>query len=68
MPIYEFTCTDCTARFEQLVLRADEPIACPACHSTRTEKQPSACCVRTGTAGSGACSGCSGGNCATCHN
>lgn len=36
MPIYEFECEECGARFEELVAAAAPPPACPECGSTRT--------------------------------
>jgi len=40
MPIYEYTCTPCGKRFEELVIRkSDEAeIACPACKSTEVSR------------------------------
>jgi putative FmdB family regulatory protein len=37
MPIYEFECGDCGARFEELVA-AGAATACPACGSERTRR------------------------------
>ena len=31
MPIFEYSCADCGTRFEKLVRRTDEEIACPSC-------------------------------------
>ncbi len=31
MPIYEYSCEDCGTRFEKLVRRAADDIACPSC-------------------------------------
>ena len=35
MPIYEYLCDDCGARYERLVLSGDQPITCPKCSSGR---------------------------------
>lgn len=35
MPIYEFECGECGARFEELVAAGTEELACPACGATR---------------------------------
>jgi putative FmdB family regulatory protein len=78
MPIYEYTCQQCGAQFEELVpSSATTCPPCPKCASGDTKKLMSACRTRTGggqtgarTAGAssgGGCSGCAGGNCATCH-
>lgn len=78
MPIYEYECTACGKKFEELVFGDDVP-PCPACGSARTEKQLSCACFkmpapsRVGQtvtfpkSSRGGCSGCSGGNCSTCN-
>ncbi|OYD15207.1 hypothetical protein CH330_06280 [candidate division WOR-3 bacterium JGI_Cruoil_03_51_56] len=38
MPIYEYKCQKCGARFEQLLKRADEKVSCPECGSFELEK------------------------------
>jgi putative FmdB family regulatory protein len=38
MPIYEFDCRECGARFEELV-RAGRKAACPACGSDDVERR-----------------------------
>jgi len=35
MPIYEYVCDDCDARYEQIVMSAKQHIACPKCESKR---------------------------------
>jgi len=35
MPIYEYVCEDCKTRFEHLVLRSEQRVACPSCGSKR---------------------------------
>ena len=42
MPIYEFRCESCGARFEDLVPVGTGAIACPECSSERTERVLSA--------------------------
>jgi putative FmdB family regulatory protein len=37
MPIYEYTCDNCSSRFEFLVRRDERP-ACPECGSRRLDK------------------------------
>ena len=67
MPIYEYACTDCQRRFEALVMRSDEQVACPGCHGTKLEKLISAHAVGHAQAapacpvtacGTGACPAC----------
>jgi putative FmdB family regulatory protein len=38
MPIYEFQCSKCGARFEELV-RAGQAAACPRCESSEVERR-----------------------------
>jgi len=38
MPIYEFECEECGARFEELVAAEAEAEACPECGSARTRR------------------------------
>ena len=38
MPIYEFECAECGARFEELV-RAGETAPCPQCESSAVERR-----------------------------
>jgi putative FmdB family regulatory protein len=38
MPIYEFECEECAARFEELVAAGAEGVACAACGSIRTRR------------------------------
>ena len=38
MPIYEFECGKCGARFEELVAAGASEVACEACGSTRTRR------------------------------
>jgi putative FmdB family regulatory protein len=43
MPIFEYLCDACGAKFEKLILRqADEAIACPRCGQERVTRQVSA--------------------------
>lgn len=78
MPIYEYRCDACGEEFEELVFGNDSSVKCPKCGSDRTGKLMSCCRHKNaggggglGTAssasGGGGCSGCSGGNCSTCH-
>lgn len=38
MPIYEFECEGCGARFEELVAAGDVAVACPQCGADRTRR------------------------------
>lgn len=42
VPIYEFVCERCEGRFERLVERGTEAIACPSCGAERTRRVYSA--------------------------
>jgi putative FmdB family regulatory protein len=63
MPIYEYACSGCGHRFEKLVRRFAEAVACPACESGAVDKQLSVFAV--GASGSRAePAGCApGGGC-----
>jgi len=41
MPIYEYTCKDCSTEFETLVFSAEEKVECPKCDSEEVVKQMS---------------------------
>jgi putative FmdB family regulatory protein len=72
MPIYEYVCDDCGARYEQIVMSKSAKIACPKCESQKHTLQLSVF-SSTGTASkangqsssSGAC-GCTPRGCG-CH-
>ncbi len=78
MPLYEYMCRHCGHAFEELVLGAEDQVACPKCQSLETRKLLSACRAKFGSSdslgqatspgmsGGGGCSGCSGGSCSTC--
>jgi putative FmdB family regulatory protein len=38
MPIYEYRCTACDERFEELVRNPDVTVACPSCGDARSER------------------------------
>ncbi|HQR08517.1 MAG TPA: zinc ribbon domain-containing protein [Gemmatales bacterium] len=38
MPLYEYTCTDCSTDFETLVFTSNEKVECPKCESEAVEK------------------------------
>jgi putative FmdB family regulatory protein len=55
MPLYEYFCEECGARFERLrrMAEADDPIECPDCESGKTTRQISAPVCNTGSGGGG---------------
>lgn len=66
MPIYEFKCNQCNAKFEQLCrLDWQGTVSCPACGGKDLAKGLSAFCS-PGSGGGKNCGGCAGGNCASC--
>ncbi len=76
MPIYEYCCPNCQAKFELLrpVSRADEEALCPQCHipakralSTFAAFSKSSSGMSTPISGAaGACGTCSASSCGTC--
>jgi putative FmdB family regulatory protein len=77
MPIYEYVCPHCNAKFEQMrpLSQSGQDAECPKCHKPSRRKISSFAAFTTrasgvptrvsGTSGS-SCSGCSSGNCSTC--
>lgn len=77
MPIYEYECCNCCEKFERLVFRSDEAVSCPKCDSGDVSRVMSVCGFKSGGdkgsassrmgSGSSSCSGCTSGNCSSCH-
>ena len=74
MPIYEYICIDCGAKFEvvRLIKDADSPIPCKQCESSHTARKISVFFAQSGgkvvAGGNTGCAGCAGGSCASCAN
>jgi putative FmdB family regulatory protein len=78
MPLYEYQCQDCDARFEALrpMSQSNDAIACPRCAGDHARRLMSACaCVSKDSGGAsrmvsgssgGGCGSCGGGHCASC--
>ncbi len=51
MPIYEYECSQCGHRFEELVFGSEEGVQCPKCGDNKVERLLSAfsCGSTTGT-------------------
>lgn len=77
MPIYEYSCPQCEAEFEELVF-GDEVPPCPKCGYVETVRMISCPTLHTPapsrvgqtvtfpSSGGRNCGGCSGGSCSTC--
>ncbi|MGB6789414.1 MAG: zinc ribbon domain-containing protein [Candidatus Acidiferrales bacterium] len=52
MPIYEYVCDECKARFERIVTSQNGRAECPKCGSRRSTIQFSTFAARTGNGGS----------------
>jgi putative FmdB family regulatory protein len=77
MPIYEYICSECKSKFEQMrpLSQAGQVADCPRCHKPARRKMSTFAAFTTsvsgvpktvsGTSGS-SCSGCSSGSCSTC--
>lgn len=50
MPMYEYRCTECGERYEQLrrMSEADTGLECPKCGSERVDREISACAIGGG--------------------
>ena len=74
MPVYEYYCLRCEAKFELLLpmSRMDEPAACPEGHAGAERVLSTFAALGKGADGSvsaassGGCAGCAGGACASC--
>jgi len=55
VPIFEYTCKDCGAEFDDLdsVDNRDKPHKCPACGSMKSERRMSVFCASSGDSGGG---------------
>jgi putative FmdB family regulatory protein len=49
MPIFEYQCSDCEAKFEKIVLSQSTDVQCPDCSSAHIEKLLSSFAVSTGS-------------------
>ncbi|HEX9117152.1 MAG TPA: zinc ribbon domain-containing protein [Anaerolineae bacterium] len=79
MPLYEYVCDDCQARFEVLrsMGQSSLAVACPRCHGANARKMISAFAAISKDSAGGSrmvasssagcnCGGCSGGSCSSC--
>ena len=74
MPLYEYACPDCSARFEKLVRAWGDAVSCPKCASPSVERLLSTFAMAGGAAAkpqgapvmAGGGGGCCGGGC-RCH-
>jgi putative FmdB family regulatory protein len=48
VPLYEYACQKCSHVFEELVLRGEEPTACPECGGAKLERLVSTVGARMG--------------------
>lgn len=57
MPLYEYKCSDCDHKFEELVKSGEQKIICPNCRSEKVQKAFStfAASVSGGTSSGGGC-------------
>jgi putative FmdB family regulatory protein len=39
MPIFEYTCEDCGSKFEKLLRRSGDAVACPSCGQSRLKTE-----------------------------
>ena len=76
MPIYEYVCSECNSKFEQMrpLSQSGEAAACPKCHKPARRKMSTFAAFTTSVSGvpktvpgaGSSCSSCSSGNCSTC--
>jgi len=64
MPIYEYVCDDCGARYERIVMNGKTKVTCPKCESAKSTIQLSIFAAPSnGSKASGGSSESSGGGC-----
>jgi putative FmdB family regulatory protein len=77
MPIYEYVCSECDSKFEQMrpLSQSGQNAECPKCHKPAKRKMSPFAAFTTSAGGvpqsvagteSHSCSGCSSGNCSSC--
>lgn len=71
MPIYEFHCSGCGEKFEELVLGRGATVHCPTCKGSEIKKLLSAFAFKAGdtfvsSSATNGCSSCSTHNCGSC--
>ena len=75
MPIYEYVCTDCEAKFELLrpLSQANEGAACPQCQQEAERILSTFACFSvderglSSPVGGSSCTSCGAGSCTTCN-
>ena len=75
MPLYEYYCRDCLAKFELLrpMSRMDEAAICPQGHAGGRRVLSTFAALSRGSHGEvspmagGGCAGCAGGSCSACN-
>lgn len=66
MPIFEYRCEDCGTRFEKLVRRNGEELACPSCGQNHLQQELSTFAAHSGgQKAAPAPGGCGAGMCRT---
>ncbi len=55
MPIFEYKCTECDKKFEELVFGSDTIVTCPDCKSEKIEKLLSSFAASVKSSGSAPC-------------
>lgn len=67
LPIYEFRCTDCGEKFEEICVVSERSNAkCPKCGSSNVSNLISRFGYKSDGKAGGSCAGCTGGNCGSC--
>jgi putative FmdB family regulatory protein len=63
MPIFEYKCEKCEAKFEKLISSTNTKVVCEKCGSKKVEKQLSSFSAKVNEGGSNSCSV---SDCASC--
>ena len=66
MPIFEYLCDDCGTKFEKLIRRNGDSVACPSCGESHVKTEFSTFAAHAaGPKGSAELPPCAGGMCST---
>lgn len=63
MPIFEYKCSNCDTKFEELVSSSTATVICPQCKSDAVEKLLSTFAASSSSQSSGGAPSCGGGGC-----
>jgi putative FmdB family regulatory protein len=66
MPMFEYRCTECGSKFEELVAEPNDVVTCPKCQSQKVERLLSVFATSSSSGGSNQGPACGNGGCCNC--